>query len=85
LKGVKHAFMTVGGWFDAEDLYGPLNTYKTLEKNNPSIYNTLVVGPFGHGRWSRETGHTLHNDIYFGDSIATFYQNNIEAKFFKHF
>jgi putative CocE/NonD family hydrolase len=85
LKGLKHAFMTVGGWFDAEDLYGPLNTYKTIEKNNPSIYNTLVVGPFGHGRWSRETGHTLHNDIYFGDSIATFYQNNIEAKFFKHF
>jgi putative CocE/NonD family hydrolase len=85
LKGIKHAFMTVGGWFDAEDLYGPLNTYKTIEKNNPSAYNTIVVGPFGHGRWSRETGHTLHNDIYFGDSIATFYQNNIEAKFFKHF
>jgi putative CocE/NonD family hydrolase len=85
LKNIKHAFMTVGGWFDAEDLYGPLNTYKTIEKNNPSAYNTLVVGPFGHGRWSRETGHTLHNDIYFGDSIATFYQNNIEAKFFKHF
>jgi putative CocE/NonD family hydrolase len=85
LKGIKHAFMTVGGWFDAEDLYGPLNTYKTIEKNNPSAYNTIVVGPFGHGRWSRETGHTLHNDIYFGDSVATFYQNNIEAKFFKHF
>ncbi|MCE7069504.1 CocE/NonD family hydrolase [Dyadobacter sp. CY327] len=85
LKNIKHAFMTVGGWFDAEDLYGPLNTYKTIEKNNPSTYNTIVVGPFGHGRWSRETGHTLHNDIYFGDSIATFYQNNIEAKFFKHF
>jgi putative CocE/NonD family hydrolase len=85
LKGIKHAFMTVGGWFDAEDLYGPLNTYKTIEKNNPSAYNTIVVGPFGHGRWSRETGHTLHNDIYFGDSIATFYQTNIEAKFFKHF
>ncbi|MCE7065388.1 CocE/NonD family hydrolase [Dyadobacter sp. CY326] len=85
LKNIKHAFMTVGGWFDAEDLYGPLNTYKTIEKNNPSAYNTIVVGPFGHGRWSRETGHTLHNDIYFGDSIATFYQNNIEAKFFKHF
>ncbi|GAB3174203.1 CocE/NonD family hydrolase [Telluribacter humicola] len=85
LKGVKHAYMTVGGWFDAEDLYGPLNTYKTLEKNNPNIYNTLVMGPFGHGRWSRETGHTLHNDIYFGDSVATFYQRNIEQVFFNHF
>jgi uncharacterized protein len=83
LKGVKHAVMTVGGWFDAEDLYGPLNIYKTLEKNNPDMAaNTLVMGPFGHGRWSRETGHTLHSNVYFGDSIATFYQRNIEAKFF---
>ena len=43
------------------------------------------MGPFGHGRWSRETGHTMHSNIYFGDSIATFYQRNIEAKFFEHF
>ncbi|MFD2571764.1 CocE/NonD family hydrolase [Spirosoma soli] len=85
LKNIKHAVMTVGGWFDAEDLYGPLNIYKTVEKNNPGTYNTLVMGPFGHGRWSRETGHTLHSNIYFGDSIATFYQRNIEAKFFNHF
>ena len=85
LKSVKPAYMTVGGWFDAEDLYGPLNTYKTIEKNNPNAYNTLVMGPFGHGRWSRETGHTLHNDVYFGDSIATFYQKNIETEFFNHF
>ena len=85
LKNVKHAVMTVGGWFDAEDLYGPLNVYKTLEKNNAGTYNTLVMGPFGHGRWSAETGHTLHSNVYFGDSIATFYQNNIEAKFFHHF
>lgn len=85
LKNVKHAIMTVGGWFDAEDLPGPLTIYKTLEKNNPGTYNTLVMGPFGHGRWSRETGHTLHSNVYFGDSIATFYQRNIEAKFFNHF
>jgi uncharacterized protein len=85
LKAVKPAVMTVGGWFDAEDLFGPLNIYKTIEKNSPGTYNTLVMGPFGHGRWSRETGHTLHSNIYFGDSIATFYQRNIEATFFNHF
>ena len=85
LKNIKPAVMTVGGWFDAEDLRGPLAIYKTIEKNNPGIYNTIVEGPFGHGRWSRETGHTMHNDIYFGDSVATFYQKNIEAKFFNHF
>ena len=85
LNNIKHAVMTVGGWFDAEDLYGPLNIYKTVEKNNPGTYNTLVMGPFGHGRWARETGHTMHSNVYFGDSIATFYQKNIEAKFFDHF
>jgi hypothetical protein len=85
LKNVKPAYLTVGGWFDAEDLYGPLNTYKTIEQNNPGAYNTLVMGPFGHGRWSQETGRTLHSNLYFGDSIATFYQRNIEAPFFQHF
>jgi putative CocE/NonD family hydrolase len=85
LKGVKPAYLTVGGWFDAEDLYGPLMTYKTIEKNNPSAYNTLVMGPFGHGRWSAETGPTVHSNVYFGDSIATFYQKNIEFVFFNHF
>jgi len=85
LKNVRPAVMTVGGWFDAEDLYGPLNVYKAIEKSTPGAYNTLVMGPFGHGRWSRETGHTLHSNVYFGDSVATFYQRNIEAKFFTHF
>ncbi|MCS6808469.1 MAG: CocE/NonD family hydrolase [Bacteroidota bacterium] len=85
LKNVKHAVMTVGGWFDAEDLYGPLNIYKTLEKNNPGTYNILVMGPFGHGDWSRERGHYVHSNIYFGDSLATFYQREIEARFFRHF
>lgn len=82
---VKPAVMLVGGWFDAEDLTGPLAIYKTINKSDPSAYNTIVMGPFGHGRWSRETGHTMHSNVYFGDSVATFYQKNIEAKFFNHF
>ena len=85
LKGINHAVMTVGGWYDAEDLAGPLNIYKTIEKNNPKAKNTIVMGPFSHGGWGRENGKHYHNDIYFGDSIATFYQKNIEYKFFNHY
>jgi putative CocE/NonD family hydrolase len=84
LKNVNHAVMTVGGWFDAEDLFGPLNIYKTIEKNSKN-YNTLVMGPFGHGDWTRERGKHTHNHIYFGDSLATFYQREIETPFFRHF
>ncbi|MBL4905598.1 MAG: CocE/NonD family hydrolase, partial [Flavobacteriaceae bacterium] len=54
LKNVKSsvATMIVGGWFDAEDLYGPLETYKNIEKHNPNNYNTMVFGPWGHGKWA---------------------------------
>ena len=77
--------MTVGGWYDAEDLAGPLNIYKTIEKNSPKAKNTIVMGPFSHGAWSRETGKHFHSEIYFGDSIATYYQKNLETKFFHHY
>jgi uncharacterized protein len=85
LKNVKHAVMTVGGWFDAEDLYGPLNIYKTIEATSPGAYNTIVMGPWAHGDWARENGKSIHNDIYFGDSISTFFQREIERKFFAYF
>ncbi len=85
LNDIKPAVMTVGGWFDAEDLYGPLNIYKTIEATSPKAENTIVMGPFDHGGWAREKGKTVHNHIYFGDSIATFFLKEIEQKFFaKH-
>lgn len=85
LKDVHHAVMTVGGWFDAEDLYGPLNIYKSIEASSPGAYNTIVMGPWGHGDWARENGKSTHNHIYFGDSISTFYQREIERRFFAYF
>lgn len=84
LKGVDHAVMTVGGWFDAEDLYGPLNIYKTVEETSPEAFNMIVMGPWSHGDWSRERGTQTVNHIYFGDSISTFYQMNIERPFFNY-
>ncbi len=56
LKNIKPAVMTVGGWFDAEDLFGALNTYKEIEKNSPGANNMLVMGPWFHGGWSRSDG-----------------------------
>lgn len=83
-KNVEHAVMTVGGWYDAEDLYGPLNIYKTVEATSPKATNIIVMGPWDHGGWAREKGQTTHNHIYFGDSISTHFQRKIEKKFFAH-
>ncbi|WP_207494309.1 CocE/NonD family hydrolase [Aridibaculum aurantiacum] len=84
LQNIKPAVMTVGGWFDAEDLYGPLQIYKTIERTSPAAKNTLVMGPWAHGDWGRETAKATHNHIFFGDSISSFYQREIELPFFVH-
>jgi putative CocE/NonD family hydrolase len=87
LKSIKSsvATMIVGGWFDAEDLYGPLETYKTIEEYNPKNYNTMVFGPWDHGSWARSKGENIVGNYYFGDSISEFFQEKIETKFFNHF
>jgi hypothetical protein len=84
LKKVAPAVMTVGGWFDAEDLYGPLKIYGTVERDNPGIYNVLVMGPWRHGGWSGRDGDRLGN-ISFGAKTAPWYQKNVELPFFEHF
>jgi len=85
LQQIKPAVLTVGGWFDAEDLYGPLHIYKAIEKSTPGANNTIIMGPWGHGDWARERGKSTHNHIYFGDSISTFFQREVERKFFAYY
>jgi len=84
LKNVHAAVMTVGGWYDAEDLFGALNVYREVERNNPGIFNLLVMGPWFHGGWSRSAGDHL-GDVSFHAKTAEFYQQNIELPFLKHF
>lgn len=85
LKNVKTNVMTVGGWFDAEDLYGPLNIYRSIEKNSPDTFNSLVMGPWSHGDWSRPMETAVVGKLGFGENVSTYYQKNIEAPFFRHF
>ena len=78
------AVMTVGGWFDAEDLQGPLKIYEAVEKNNPKTYNIIVMGPWFHGGWSRSDGENLGN-VHFGSKTSEFYRERIELPFFNYF
>jgi putative CocE/NonD family hydrolase len=84
LKSVKPAVMVVGGFFDAEDAYGTLATYKSIEKQNPSANNTLVMGPWYHGGWVRSTGASF-GDIQFGQPTSIQYQERFELPFFKYY
>lgn len=82
LQRVAPAVMTVGGWFDAEDLYGPLQIYRAIERQCPHIQNMLVMGPWAHGDWARRPGTHLGN-IDFESDTSAYYQEWIEAVFFR--
>ena len=81
MKNVTPATLFVGGWFDAEDLAGPLKLFRALEKNGPKAPNTLVMGPWCHGCWSRSKGEKL-GDLDFASTTSDFFQENIELPFF---
>ena len=81
LKGIKPAVLTVGGWFDAEDLQGPLKTFEFMEKNSPPKNNTIVMGPWTHGGFSRGDGDKVGN-IDFGSKTGVYFREKIEFAFF---
>ncbi len=81
---IKPAVMTVGGLFDAEDLYGPLHTYSEIEKHH-DFYNIFVFGPWSHGQWASTRTRQAVGNVYFGDDISNNFQKDIETPFFNYF
>jgi len=84
LKSIRPAVLTVGGWFDAEDLFGTLAVYRSVEDSTPGAYNVLVMGPWYHGGWARSEGNAL-GSVRFGSDTSIFYRKEIEFPFFEHF
>lgn len=84
LKDIKPAVLVVGGFFDAEDAFGALNTYKAIEAQSTKTNNSLVMGPWFHGGWARGTG-AQFGDIAFGQPTSTWYGQNVEFPFFMHY
>jgi putative CocE/NonD family hydrolase len=84
LKNIHAAVMTVGGWYDNEDLFGALGTYQSIERQNPGIFNVLVMGPWFHGGWARSDGDWL-GTAYFGMKTGEYYRAHFELPFFNHF
>ena len=84
LKNITPAVMTVGGWYDAEDLYGPLKVYGTIESQNPpDISNRLVMGPWSHGQWNDGSAENLGNIFWGLDANEHFH--DMEYRFFSYY
>lgn len=84
LDNIKTATLVTGGWYDAEDLYGAINTYKALKKKNPKTPVYFAMGPWVHGGWAGGNGDHL-GDVDFGGPTGPFYREKIEFAFFSHY
>lgn len=84
LRDIRPAILTVGGWYDAEDLAGTLRTYRTIEKLNPGLRNTIVMGPWRHSGWSFFAGGGEDRGVFPFSGTVAYFQEKIELPFFNH-
>ena len=84
LKNITIPTLLVGGWFDAEDLFGALRTYEAIEKQSPVNNNRLVMGPWTHGSWASDewTKFASHD---FGSNTSQVFQDSLETPFFNYY
>ncbi|CAN5474046.1 CocE/NonD family hydrolase [soil metagenome] len=82
LKETNIPTMVVGGWWDQEDMYGALATYKTLEKYDKTGKVFFVMGPWNHGGWNGP-GRKL-GAIDFGSETGKYFREEIQAPFFAY-
>ena len=84
LNRVPHPVLVVGGWFDAENLYGTLAAYRGLRARGPGAQVSLAMGPWAHRGWmERGVERTTHGDLEFGAGLEAAYQRDVEAAFFR--
>jgi uncharacterized protein len=83
IKNIKPAVLTVGGWFDAENLFGAVQTFKHAEANKPESGNHLVMGPWAHGSWSKGDNEQL-GELRFNSKTGSFFREKIELPFFEY-
>ena len=84
LRNIHCAVLTVGGWFDAEDLEGPFRTYDAVKEYDPGIYDGLVEGPWVHGGWEHFDGARL-GKVTFGSDTSRFFRSHILFPFFEQY
>jgi putative CocE/NonD family hydrolase len=82
IKDIRPAVLTVGGWFDAENLFGALETFKKAEVGKTGGPNSICMGPWSHGGWSRGDGDKL-GDLQFASKTGEYFREQVELPFFE--
>lgn len=83
LKNIRPAVLVVGGWFDAEDMFGALRTYEAIEHQSPHNDNHIIMGPWTHGAWAG-SGWSKFGPLDFGQNVNERY-HQVETRFFNFY
>jgi putative CocE/NonD family hydrolase len=83
LKDIRPAVLVVGGWFDAEDMFGALRTYEAIERQSAHNDNHIIMGPWTHGAWAGPKWGRF-GVLDFGANVNQYY-HDIETGFFNHY
>jgi putative CocE/NonD family hydrolase len=83
LKNIRPATLLVGGWFDAEDMFGSLRTYEAIEQQTPNNDNHIIMGPWTHGGWAGG-GWNRFGILDFGQNVNDYF-HDIETKFYDRY
>jgi uncharacterized protein len=84
LKNITTPTLVVGGWFDAEDLFGALRTYEAIEKQSTQNNTRIVMGPWTHGAWASGDWSKFGTHD-FGSNTAKYFQDSLECAFFNFY
>ena len=84
IRSVKVPTLSVAGWWDQEDFYGPIRIYDALEQHDTAKQNYLVVGPWRHGGWAAGPGDRL-GAIPFDSATGKYFREDVQAPWFAYF
>ena len=84
IRDSKLPTLSVAGWWDQEDFYGPVRIYDEIEKYDAQNHlSSIVIGPWGHGGWSTGEGQKL-GEIDFGSPTSRYYREQVQAPWFAY-
>ena len=75
--------LSVAGFWDQEDPWGPWAIYRKAEEKDPRHLNVIVAGPWNHGGWKGKAN-MLGGIVPLGQETGTTFQTDIEAPFFRY-
>ena len=84
LQKIKTPTLVVGGWFDAENLFGTLKTYQSIELGETNNNCKIVMGPWTHGAWESPEWKQYASHDFKSNTSKTF-QDSIETTFFNYY